>query len=465
VTNRTVNPRPEGSTETSSESPEGWTSVRAGDVLGLQNGFPFKPTQWRPVGLPIIRIQNLNNRDAPFNYCFEDVPEKFRVRHGDLLFAWSGTPGTSFGAHVWAGPQAWLNQHIFRVEFSHELYDRDFLRLAINQNLQSYIDQAHGGAGLAHITKAKFDNSTLLLAPLAEQRRIVEKVEALLARVNAARERLQQSLRRIAAFQRSILASAYRGDFTSRGEIEPNDELKYTELGELAEDFSYGSSAKSSASGAVPVLRMGNIQDGKIDWSDLVYTSNRDEIEAYDLRPGDILFNRTNSPELVGKTALYRGERPSIYAGYLIRIRCSANLLPAYLTYCLNSSAGRAFCDRVKTDGVSQSNINATKLRTFPVPSLSVEKQVEIVRCVDAVMAQADTVERRVINALVRTEKVTQAILAKAFTGELVATEAELARRENREYEPASVLLKRTEDERRPAAKASRPARERSRRT
>jgi type I restriction enzyme S subunit len=360
---------------------------------------------------------------------------------------------------IFRGAECAIGRDIYAFE-PHESLDARYIELALRQTIAHLKDRAAGlipGLSKDHILP-----QATLLPPLAEQRRIVEKVEALLARVDAASERLQQSLRRIAAFQRSILASAYRCDLTSRSEIEPDDELKYTELGELAEDFSYGSSAKSSPSGAVPVLRMGNIQDGKIDWSDLVYTSKSDEIEAYDLRAGDVLFNRTNSPELVGKTAIYRGERPSIYAGYLIRIRCSVRLLPDYLTYCLNSPAGRTFCDRVKTDGVSQSNINATKLRTFPVPSLSVEKQVEIVRCVDAVLAQADAVERRVISALVRTEKVTQAILAKAFAGELVPTEAELARREKRAYEPASVLLERVANERKPAAKVSRPVRKHS---
>src|SRR5262249_7971989 len=139
--------------------PEGWVSREAGELMKLVNGYPFKPAQWNKNGLPIIRIQNLNNPDASFNYCPDGIPEKFRVRRGDLLFAWSGTPGTSFGAHIWGGSEAWLNQHIFRVEFNEDLLDKQFLRHAINQNLNDYIHQAHGGAGLAHITKAKFESS------------------------------------------------------------------------------------------------------------------------------------------------------------------------------------------------------------------------------------------------------------------------------------------------------------------
>ena len=91
----------------SNELPKGWGMARVDALVELVNGFAFKPTQWKSEGLPIIRIQNLNNPDAPFNYCAENLPDKIRVRNGDLLFAWSGTPGTSFGAHIWRRERNW----------------------------------------------------------------------------------------------------------------------------------------------------------------------------------------------------------------------------------------------------------------------------------------------------------------------------------------------------------------------
>jgi type I restriction enzyme S subunit len=110
-----------------------------------------------------------------------------------------------------------------------------------------------------------------------------------------------------------------------------------------------------------------------------VYTSDDQEIERYLLRSGDVLFNRTNSPQLVGKTAVYRGDRPAIFAGYLIRIRCSDRMLPEYLTHCLNSPAGRSYCRAVKSDGVSQSNINSRKLAGFQLPCPCIPDQHQIV--------------------------------------------------------------------------------------
>lgn len=91
-----------------SKLPAGWARTKIGDLCNLVNGRAFKPSDWVSVGLPIIRIQNLNRPEATFNYFDGSVDEKFLVQTGDLLFAWSGTPGTSFGAHIWNGPNAIL---------------------------------------------------------------------------------------------------------------------------------------------------------------------------------------------------------------------------------------------------------------------------------------------------------------------------------------------------------------------
>ena len=194
--------------------PEGWTPARVGEIVDLVNGFAFKPSHWKGRGLPIIRIQNLNNANAPFNHCPDSMPDKYLVATGDLLFAWSGTPGTSFGAHVWKRAKGLLNQHIFRVDFNENLLDKHFLRLAINHNLDDYIAQAHGGVGLAHITKRKFENSFLSLPPLTEQSRIVFKVEQCLAHVNTARDHLRRAPAILKRFRQTVLAAACSGRLT-----------------------------------------------------------------------------------------------------------------------------------------------------------------------------------------------------------------------------------------------------------
>lgn len=162
--------------------PSNWCWRRIGDELELLNGMAFKPTDWVLTGLPIVRIQNLNNPLAPFNFC---DPAKARDRSliddGAFLISWSGTPGTSFGAFIWQRGEAVLNQHIFRCDFKTKNFAPDFLRLAINGRLDEMIAKAHGGVGLQHITKGKLEAMLIALPPLTEQHRIVAKVDELMA--------------------------------------------------------------------------------------------------------------------------------------------------------------------------------------------------------------------------------------------------------------------------------------------
>lgn len=280
------------------------------------------------------------------------------------------------------------------------------------------------------------------VAPLAEQRRIADKLDTTLARVDALNNRLARITPLLKRFRQSVLAAATSGRLTEDWRVSSQAENEWlsVSLKEVASDFSYGSSAKSAKSGKVPVLRMGNIQDGALDWTDLVYTSDPEEIEKYKLEKGDVLFNRTNSPELVGKTAIFQGEQEAIYAGYLIRIKCSEKLIPEYLNYCLGSPMGREYCWQVKSDGVSQSNINAKKLAAFEFLLPPIEEQTEIVRRVASLFAFADRLEARLQSAQTAAERLTPALLAKAFRGELVPQDPS--------DEPATELLRRLRESR-----------------
>lgn len=161
--------------------PSNWRWISIGDQLDLLNGMAFKPTDWAKEGLRIVRIQNLNNPSAPFNFCNPEIArERSRIDNGAFLISWSGTPGTSFGAFIWERGPAVLNQHIFRCDFKTDAFAAPFLRLAINGRLDEMIAKAHGGVGLQHITKGKLEALQIPLPPLVEQHRIIAKVDELM---------------------------------------------------------------------------------------------------------------------------------------------------------------------------------------------------------------------------------------------------------------------------------------------
>lgn len=194
------------------------------------------------------------------------------------------------------------------------------------------------------------------------------------------------------ADQECFLPNGYKR--TEVGLIPSDWSLK--KVGELVASIEYGSSAKSSSSGVVPVLRMGNLQGGEIDWADLVYTDDELEISKYKLSPGDVLFNRTNTVDLVGKTSIYRGEFPAIFAGYLIRIKVDKEVLDSeYLNYILNAESSRRYSRMVLSVAVSQANINSQKLKGYPVqvpPRL--EEQVAIAKALSDVDALIGSLEK-----------------------------------------------------------------------
>jgi len=260
-----------------------------------------------------------------------------------------------------------------------------------------------------------------------------EPASVLLERIKAEKERLIKE----GKIKRSK-KSAKSSDTPHYPYLLPNG-WEWCNLEDIVCELKYGTSEKSLSVGKIAVLRMGNITNvGTIDYSNLVYSSNNEDIKLYSLEKDDLLFNRTNSSEWVGKTAIYKKEQPAIYAGYLIRIR-PILIFSDYLNTVMNSSYYRNWCYNVKTDAVNQSNINAQKLSQLMIPIPPLKEQERIVVEVAKWISLIDTIKNSKEDLQTTIKQAKSKILNLAIHGKLVPQDPN--------DEPAIELLKRINPE------------------
>jgi len=454
------------------EFPARWAKAPIGAIASLINGRAFKPSEWGDSGLPIIRIQNLNRPDAAYNYFGGPLDPRHEVQHGELLFAWSGTPGTSFGAHIWSGSRAALNQHIFRVLHSEALLDRKFFKEAINNQLDELIRRAHGGAGLAHVTKDRFESIEVPVPSLAEQRRIVAKLEELFSELEAGVAALKRAQARLTRYRQSLLHAAVTGELTREwragekgtddvqlGKVNAVDSIPetwvMTTVGNLLrEPLCNGLSIKESPTPTeVKALKLNAMKNNGFD-----FMAHRclpiawDQVEDLAINEGDLFVSRGNgSLHLVGRSVLAQAPPfPVIFPDTMIRLRLRDGLAPWVNAIWPSRSIRSQIEASVKTTAgiwkISQPQIRAIKL---PLPPSEEREAIlaELSRRLSAVEAMESTIHA----SLRRAERLRQSTLERAFRGELVPQDPN--------DEPAEALLARIKGEVEPAAPARRRGR------
>lgn len=351
---------------------------------------------------------------------FEEAErEKYLLQKGDLLVCEGGDVGRSA---IWENDQVMYYQNaLHRIRFFAGIEPYFYKYLLECYKGMGIIDRYSKGVTIKHLVQNALYAMWIPLPPVAEQKRIVAKLEEILPLI----DRYEVAWNKLEAFnkrfpvdmQKSILQMAIQGKLVEQrpeegtgeelyqqiqvekqalikaGKIKKEkplpeiavDELPFdipeswmwVSVGSVCTNIQYGSSQKSALSGKMAVLRMGNIQNGRIVLDKLVYTSDDEEIAKYPLQYDDLLFNRTNSKELVGKTAIYKEEIPAIYAGYLVRIT-PLLMSSDYLNYVMQSQFYWSYCQTVRSDAIGQSNINAEKLKrfVFPLPPLAEQKRI-----------------------------------------------------------------------------------------
>ncbi|MBM0231453.1 restriction endonuclease subunit S [Micromonospora sp. STR1_7] len=437
--------------------PAGWARARLGDLGKYTNGRGFRKSEWSDTGRPIIRIQNLTGSAASFNYYAGNLEERHTVRAGDLLVSWAAT----LGAYLWRGPEAALNQHIFKVE---PFIDRDFLRYLIDYKIQEILAAAHG-SGMVHITRSRFDELPAAIPPLAEQHRIVEALEHHLSRLEAAMRAAAGAKRRLKPFSASVLDRTVLGTFTISAASSPSDASHHLLDGFASKRFDYAAlpslpvgwfwrrssdvceficSGSTPAAhlmhpgnGDVPFLKVYNItQDGRVDFTNKPTYIDREThehpLKRSRVRPGDVLTNIVGPP--LGKTAVVPDLHPEWNMNQaIVAFRAGPDVHPEWLALALRSPFILGMLQKTAKATAGQFNIALSTCRELPLPVPPMNEQLDLV----ARSAELLEVTRRSASQLalisLRSRHLRQAILRQAFAGKLVP--------QNPSDEPASVLL------------------------
>lgn len=376
--------------------PHGWARSPIGRLCTLRNGRAFKPEDWELQGLPIVRIQNLNNRRAAFNRFSGAVAEHHRICNGDLLFAWSGTPGTSFGAHVWRGGDAVLNQHIFRVDFDASAIDRDYFCHVLNFSLEAFIAQSHGGAGLAHITKGRLEETTIPLAPRREQARIASAISEALEDIEAAEAALARAREGLTQFRASLLHAACTGALSSDG----GEGWQTKPLAELISEGpknGYSPKAGGNDNGTLS-LKLTATTSGRLNLAPHAVKRLSETVPRGSplyLRAGDLLFQRGNTPEYVGIAAIYDGPPETyVYPDLMIRVRTPDTALTGWIWRVANAPAGRRHMRNAASGTAgSMPKITGDAVRSLPIPLPPHEEMRRLLGRIEEELNAADEAE------------------------------------------------------------------------
>lgn len=222
----------------------------------------------------------------------------------------------------------------------------------------------------------------LSLPPLPEQKKIAHILSTVQRAIEAQERIIQTTTELKKALMHKLFTEGLRNEPQKQTEIGPVPESwEVVELGGLLTIAQYGMSVKGNPEGNYAILRMTNQVDGQIVGRNLQFVEiSHGEFEKFRVERGDILFNRTNSLDLVGRTAIFNIEGEFVFASYLIRLRTDEKKLNHFFLNCyFNTDEIQARLKSIATRAVSQSNISATRLKGFPVPKSSLEEQDEIV--------------------------------------------------------------------------------------
>ena len=371
--------------------------VKLGEICNFINGRAFKPSEWEKQGLPIVRIQNLNDENADFNYYSKAIEDKYIIESNQLLFSWSGTPGTSFGAFFWNRGKAVLNQHIFKVIPKIDI-NIEYLRYLLNGNLDIIISKSHGGVGLQHITKSELEKIVVTIPEREEQVYAVNILNKITEIIKIRKEQIRY-------FEEII-----KSQFVEMFENKNFEKKTLQDITIKITDGSHNPPNGIDENVGYMMLSSQNIVNDKINYENARYLSKEDfekENARTDLKNGDVLLTIVGT---VGRTAIISNEENITLQRSVAVLKPIEEIKSEYLVGALKSDdVVRQFNKGAK--GVAQKGIylNDLKKLTISVPPIELQnKFADFVK-------QIDKQKFEIENSLKEMQELYESLMEKYF--------------------------------------------------
>jgi type I restriction enzyme S subunit len=384
--------------------PRNWVSINLKESIDFRKGKKPKilSSEYFEGSVPYMDIQGLEKNIVSF---YADSNSAKYFKDNDVVIVWDG----SRSGLILKPKQGAIGSTLGAL--SPIGYNTQFLYYFLSTHYETINSKARG-VGIPHVDPTYLWNLELPLPPLAEQERIVAKLDTLFAQHELMKKALERIPKLIKEFRQQVLTQAVL--------IEKGTK----KLNKFLVDIKYGTSKKSEYGvDGIPILRIPNIVNGAVDNKDLKFTAlEENEFNSLKLVENDILIIRSNgSISIVGRSAIVPKEFENYsFAGYLIRIRLNSEYNATYLNYIFKSNFIRSQMIDTSRSTSGVNNINSKEIQNLNIPAISIEKQLEIVRRLESLFAKADEIEARYQKLKEKINHLPQAILHKAFKGELV---------------------------------------------
>lgn len=412
-----------------------WNETKLKKYCKVVSGYAFKSDGFVEKGIPVLKIANISDYTTKFTSDDSFIPEnqvsnykEFILKEKDIVIALSGNTTCKMGRVNNLFSPSFLNQRVghFRILDEENLCENYLYFLMISDTIQKRLWNKATATGQPNLSPSDITKLNVYLPPKPEQ----QKIAAILTKVDDAIQSVKNTIEKAGRLKKALMQNLLTGKLKPDGTWRRDDEFYEDEkfgkvpvgwaikkLGNILSCCQYGLSKSMNESGKYPIFRMNNIENGKMVSSPMVYVDlGDDEFEKYKVNKGNIIFNRTNSIDLVGKVGIFDLADDYVFASYLIRLTITESNNPFYINYYLNYYDGQKKIKSKVTPSVSQANINASNLKSIriPVPNEKPE-QDKIVKLIKKMESQIDIKNAKIQ----KLERLKKALMQNLLTGKI----------------------------------------------